>query len=239
MFITLYFIVTRLPDSLRSVRDHFLSLEPTSLTVDLLEQHLIAAETSAVAVGAARGTPRPPFFEGSSPSPLAPSYASATAADVPVAEDVGDASASAKHRSSKGKGGRGGGGGSGGDGGGSESGGGGSSGGGGGSGGGSGSGTGGGSGGSACDGPFLHCPPVSGRFVQLTVRFSPPLLLYELGEYRCPPGCDGHYHHSWGSACVDLLVHTDRASPGHVHSSAKVESVHTGYRASSGSSLYS
>ncbi|CAI7931403.1 unnamed protein product [Closterium sp. NIES-54] len=48
MFITLYFIVTRLPDSLRSVRDHFLTLDPTSLTIDLLEQHL-AAETSAVA----------------------------------------------------------------------------------------------------------------------------------------------------------------------------------------------
>ncbi|CAI7847062.1 unnamed protein product [Closterium sp. NIES-53] len=62
MFITLYFIVTRLPDSLRSVRDHILSLDPTSLTVDLLEQHLLAAKTSAVAVGAARGTPRPPFF---------------------------------------------------------------------------------------------------------------------------------------------------------------------------------
>ncbi|CAI7732082.1 unnamed protein product [Closterium sp. NIES-54] len=50
MFITLYFIVTRLPNSLRSVRDHFLTLDPTSLTVDLLEQHLLAAETSAVAV---------------------------------------------------------------------------------------------------------------------------------------------------------------------------------------------
>ncbi|CAI7924878.1 unnamed protein product [Closterium sp. NIES-53] len=49
MFITLYFIVTRLPDSLRSIRDHFLTLDPTSLTVDLLEQHLLAAETSAVA----------------------------------------------------------------------------------------------------------------------------------------------------------------------------------------------
>ncbi|CAI7830476.1 unnamed protein product [Closterium sp. NIES-53] len=48
MFITLYFIVSRLPDSFRSVRDHFLSLDPTSLTVDLLEQHLLAAETSAV-----------------------------------------------------------------------------------------------------------------------------------------------------------------------------------------------
>ncbi|CAI7814954.1 unnamed protein product [Closterium sp. NIES-54] len=140
MFITLYFIVTRLPDSLRSVRDHFLSLDPTSLTVDLLKQHLLAAETSAVAVGAARGTPRPPFFEGCSLSPLAPSYASAVAANVPVAEDLGAASASAKHRSSKGKGGRGGGGGNG-------SGGGGSSGGGGGSGGRGSGGSGGGSGG--------------------------------------------------------------------------------------------
>ncbi|CAI7900307.1 unnamed protein product [Closterium sp. NIES-53] len=128
MNITLYFIVTRLPESLRSVRDHFLSLDPTSLTVDLLEQHLLTAETSAVAVGAAHGTPRPPFFEGCSPSPLAPSYACAAAADVSVPENGGAASASAKRRSSKGKGGRGGGGDSGGGGGGSGSGGGGSSG---------------------------------------------------------------------------------------------------------------
>ncbi|CAI7904377.1 unnamed protein product [Closterium sp. NIES-54] len=149
MFITLYFLVTCLPDSLCSVRDHFLSLDPTSLTVDLLEQHLLAAETSAVAVGAARGTPRPPFFEGCSPSPLAPSYASGAAADVSVAEDDRASSASAKRRSSKGKGGRGGGGGSGGGGGGSGSGGGGSNGGRGGSGGGGGGGTGGGSGGSS------------------------------------------------------------------------------------------
>ncbi|CAI7838948.1 unnamed protein product [Closterium sp. NIES-53] len=108
MFITLYFILTRLPDSLRSVRDHFLSLDPTSLTVDRLKQHLLAAETNAVAV------------------------------DVPVAEDVGAASASAKRHSSKGKGRRGGGGGNGG-----------SNGGGGGSGGGGSGGTGGGNGGSS------------------------------------------------------------------------------------------
>ncbi|CAI7927723.1 unnamed protein product [Closterium sp. NIES-54] len=107
MYITLYFIVTRLPDSLRTIRDNFLSLDPTSLTVDLLKQRLLTVETSAVAVGAARGTPH-----------------------VPVAEDVGVASASAKRHSSKGKGGRGGGGGSGGGGGGSGGGGGGSSGGG-------------------------------------------------------------------------------------------------------------
>ncbi|CAI7730498.1 unnamed protein product [Closterium sp. NIES-53] len=132
--------------------DHFLSVDPTSLTVDLLEQHLLAAETSAVAVGAARGTLRPPFFEGCSPSPLAPSYAYAAAADVPVTEDVGAASASAKRRSSKGKGGQGGGGGSGGGAGGSGSGGGGSSGGGGGGGSGGSGGGGGGSGGSGGSG---------------------------------------------------------------------------------------
>ncbi|CAI7824341.1 unnamed protein product [Closterium sp. NIES-54] len=140
MFITLYFIVTRLPDSLCYVRDHFLALDPTVLTVDLLEQHLLAAETSVVAVGAARGTPRTPFFEGCSPSPLAPSYASAAAVDILGAGDVGAASPSGKCRSRKGKGGRGGGGGSGGGSGGSSRGG-------GGSGGGSGSGSGGGSGG--------------------------------------------------------------------------------------------
>ncbi|CAI7879512.1 unnamed protein product [Closterium sp. NIES-53] len=64
MNITLYFIVTRLPDSLRAVRDYFLALDHTDITVDLLEQHLLAAEISVVALGAARGTPRTPFFEG-------------------------------------------------------------------------------------------------------------------------------------------------------------------------------
>ncbi|CAI7917998.1 unnamed protein product [Closterium sp. NIES-54] len=119
MYITLYFIVTRLPDSLCVFRDHFLALDPTALTVDLLEQHLLAAQTSVVAVGAACGTPHTPFFEGCSPSPLSPSYASSAAVDVHGTEDVRAASASGKRRSSKGKGGRGGGGGSGGGGGGS------------------------------------------------------------------------------------------------------------------------
>ncbi|CAI7872935.1 unnamed protein product [Closterium sp. NIES-53] len=74
---------------------------------------------------------------------------------------------------------------------------------------------------------ILPCPAVSSGSVS-----SPPLVLYKLGEYRCPSGFDGHYHHSWGSACVDLHVYTDGSSPGHVHSSARFESVHTGYRAS-------
>ncbi|CAI7859122.1 unnamed protein product [Closterium sp. NIES-53] len=150
MYITFYFLVTRLPDSLRAVRDHFLALDPTDLTVDLLEKHLLAAKTIVVAVGAARGTPRKPFIDGCSPFPLAPSYASAVAVDILGAEDVGSASAlSGKRRSSKGKGGKSGGAGSrGGGGGGSGGGGGGGGGGSGGSGGGSG-GFGGGGGGSS------------------------------------------------------------------------------------------
>ncbi|CAI7737566.1 unnamed protein product, partial [Closterium sp. NIES-53] len=63
----LYYVVTRLPDSLRVVRDHFLSVCPTTLTVDLLKERLLAAEQSIVAVGASRGDPRTPIFEGCSP----------------------------------------------------------------------------------------------------------------------------------------------------------------------------
>ncbi|CAI7928829.1 unnamed protein product, partial [Closterium sp. NIES-54] len=163
MYITLYYIVTRLPDSLRLVRDHFLSVCPTTLTVDLLEERLLAAEQSKVVVGASRGDPCTPVFEGCSPSPLLPSVASAATADLGGFESVGAASAPSGSRSTgRGKGGKGargasgdgggGGGGSGGGGGGGGSGGGGggvgsSSGGGGGGGGGGGSGGGGGGGG--------------------------------------------------------------------------------------------
>ncbi|CAI7871249.1 unnamed protein product [Closterium sp. NIES-54] len=119
MYITLYYLVTRLPDSLSSVRDHFLSLCPTELTVDLLEKRLAAAEKSILAVGASRGDRRTPFFEGCSPVPLLPSVASAAAVDLVGTEEVGAASASSgRHRTGKGKGSRGGGGGGGGSGGG-------------------------------------------------------------------------------------------------------------------------
>ncbi|CAI7888504.1 unnamed protein product [Closterium sp. NIES-53] len=119
MYITLYYLVTRLPDSLSSVRDHFLSLCPTELTIDLLEERLTAAEKSILAVGASRGDRRTPFFEGCSPVPLLPSVASAAAVDLVGTEEVGAASAlGGRRRNSKGKGSKGGGGGDGGSGGG-------------------------------------------------------------------------------------------------------------------------
>ncbi|CAI7743130.1 unnamed protein product [Closterium sp. NIES-53] len=46
--------------------DHFLSVCPTTLTVDLLEERLLAAEHSIVVVGASRGDPHTPVFEGGS-----------------------------------------------------------------------------------------------------------------------------------------------------------------------------
>ncbi|CAI5997095.1 unnamed protein product [Closterium sp. NIES-65] len=137
-------VLTRLPDTLRPVKDHFLSVCPTTLTVDLLEERLLAAEKSIVAVGASRGDPRAPVFEGCSPSPLLPSVASAAAADLVGLESVGAASTpSGRRRPGKGKGGRGAGGASGGGRGG---------GGGGGGGGGVGSGSGGGGGGGGSGG---------------------------------------------------------------------------------------
>ncbi|CAI7775021.1 unnamed protein product, partial [Closterium sp. NIES-53] len=119
--------------------DHFLSLCPTKLTVDLLEERLAAAEKSILALGASRGDRRTPFFEGCSPVPLLPSVASAAAFDLVGTEEVGAASApSGRCHNSKGKGSKGGGG----------------DGGGGGGGGGGGRGGGGGGGGGAASGGF-------------------------------------------------------------------------------------
>ncbi|CAI7859491.1 unnamed protein product, partial [Closterium sp. NIES-54] len=110
LWLTLYHLVTRLPDTLRTVRDHFLARCPTELTIAALEKELLAAEKSIVAVGASRGDPRTPFFEGCSPSPLLPSVASAAAVDLLGAEQVGPASAPSGRRSGRGRGGKGGGG---------------------------------------------------------------------------------------------------------------------------------
>ncbi|CAI7911431.1 unnamed protein product [Closterium sp. NIES-54] len=131
--------------------DHFLSLCPTELTVDLLEERLAAAEKSILAVRASRGDRRTPFFEGCSPVPLLPSVSSAAAVNLVGTKEVGAASApSGRRRNRKGKGSKGGGG----DGGGGGGGGGGGRGGGGGGGGGAGSGgfSGGGGGGGGSGG---------------------------------------------------------------------------------------
>ncbi|CAI7895647.1 unnamed protein product [Closterium sp. NIES-53] len=94
--------------------DQFLSLCPTELTVDLLEERL-AAEKSILAVGASRGDRRTPFFEGCSPVPLLPSIASAAAVDLVGTEEVGAVSAPCgRNRNNRGKGSKGGGGGDGG-----------------------------------------------------------------------------------------------------------------------------
>ncbi|CAI7752180.1 unnamed protein product [Closterium sp. NIES-53] len=79
-------------------KDHFLSLCPTTLTVDLLEKRLLAAKTSITAVGASRGDPRTPFFEGCSPIPLLPSVASVAAVDLVGTESVSAASAPSERR---------------------------------------------------------------------------------------------------------------------------------------------
>ncbi|CAI7904946.1 unnamed protein product [Closterium sp. NIES-54] len=202
MYITLYYLVTYLPDSLSSVRDHFLSLCPTELTVNLLEECLAAAEKSTLAVGASRGDRRTPFFEGCSPVPLLPFVASAAAVDLVGTEEVGAASApSGQRRTGKGKGskgGGGGGGGSGGGGGGSGGGGpggggvggsGGGHGGGGGGGGGEGSGAGGSGGGGAGRGAATQRGGLGGgqRQQQLRTRETPSV--QQLREWYA--GCGG------------------------------------------------
>ncbi|CAI5971073.1 unnamed protein product [Closterium sp. NIES-65] len=64
---------------------------PTTLTVDVLEKALLAAEKSIVAVGASRGDPRTPILRGALLPPLLPSVASAAAADLLGLESVGAA----------------------------------------------------------------------------------------------------------------------------------------------------
>ncbi|CAI7803908.1 unnamed protein product [Closterium sp. NIES-53] len=184
--------------------DHFLSLCPTELTVDLLEERLAAAEKSILAVGASRGDRRTPFFEGCSPVPLLPSVASAAAVDLVGTEEVGAASApSGRRRISKGKGSKGGGGGGGGSGGGGGGsggggprgggvgGGGGGSGGGGGGGGGGGSGAGGSGGGGAGRGAAAQRGGLGGgqRQQQLRTRETPSV--QQLREWYAGRGRSG------------------------------------------------
>ncbi|CAI7853509.1 unnamed protein product [Closterium sp. NIES-53] len=194
MYITLYYLVTRLPDSLSSVSDHFLSLCPTELTVNLLEERLAAAEKSILAVGASRGDRRTPFFEGCSPVPLLPSVASAAAVDLVGTEEVGAASApSGRRRTGNGKGSKGGGGGGGGSGGGGGGGGGGGPEGGGvgGGGGGDGSGGGGSGGGGAGRGAATQRGGLGGGQRQQHLRTRETPSVQQLREWYAGRGRSG------------------------------------------------
>ncbi|CAI7792938.1 unnamed protein product [Closterium sp. NIES-53] len=194
MYITLYYLVTRLPDSLSSVRDHFLSLCPTELTVDMLEERLAAAEKSILAVGASRGDRRTPFFKGCSLVPLLPSIASTAAVDLVGTEEVGAVSApSGRRRTGKGKGSKGGGGGGGGSGGGGGGGGGGGPGGGGvGGGGGGGGGSGGGSGGGGAGrGAATQLGGLGGGQRQQQLRSRETLSVQQLREWYAGRGRSG------------------------------------------------
>ncbi|CAI7875406.1 unnamed protein product [Closterium sp. NIES-53] len=91
MYLTLNFLTTRLLDTLRAIRDHFLSLEPTKVTIDSFEKRLLEAGSAAIAVAASRGTPLPSVFEGCFPSLLVSFVASAVAVDFLSAEEVGAA----------------------------------------------------------------------------------------------------------------------------------------------------
>ncbi|CAI7773084.1 unnamed protein product, partial [Closterium sp. NIES-53] len=75
--------------------DHFLSLCPSELTVDLLEERLAAAEKSILAVVAFRGDRRTPFFEGRSGLRLLLMGGAATARGARVVEGTAGAAAEA------------------------------------------------------------------------------------------------------------------------------------------------
>ncbi|CAI7834076.1 unnamed protein product [Closterium sp. NIES-53] len=114
MYLTLYFLMTHLHDSLHAVRDQFLALDPIKVTLVSFETRLLEAESAALAVAASYGTPLPSVFEGCSPSLLTPCIASAAAVDfLRAEEDVTASTPSGRRRSGKGKGGKGGGGGGG------------------------------------------------------------------------------------------------------------------------------
>ncbi|CAI7839277.1 unnamed protein product, partial [Closterium sp. NIES-54] len=88
---------------LRAVRDHFLSLDPTSLTLDSFETRLLEAYTSACAVAHSRGTPSTSFFEECTPSLLASFVASAAAVDFLGAEEAIASSAASGRRNKSGR----------------------------------------------------------------------------------------------------------------------------------------
>ncbi|CAI7840303.1 unnamed protein product [Closterium sp. NIES-53] len=80
MWMTLYLLSTRLLDRFATARDHFLTVNPMSLTIDLFEERLTTVEDLARSLVAASSTVLPPIFEGCAPSFLASFVNSASVA---------------------------------------------------------------------------------------------------------------------------------------------------------------
>ncbi|CAI5478241.1 unnamed protein product [Closterium sp. Yama58-4] len=142
MWLTIHWLVSRIPDRLATANDALLLKHPTELTIDLLETALSKIESNLLAVASASSAPPPRLFEGCAVPQLPTFTASLATPASSASEETAAVSVSGGQKRGKaGKKGRKGGGGTGGGAG---------SGGGGGAGGGSG-----GGGGSGPDGPPL------------------------------------------------------------------------------------
>ncbi|CAI7895583.1 unnamed protein product [Closterium sp. NIES-53] len=114
---TLYLLATRLPSRFAPTRDHFLTINPMTLTINLIEKRLLAVEDLARSLIAATSTVLPPIFEGCAPSFLASPLGTASVATETEVATVASSNKGGKRGGKKGGGGAGGGGGGGGGGG--------------------------------------------------------------------------------------------------------------------------
>ncbi|CAI7803016.1 unnamed protein product [Closterium sp. NIES-54] len=116
MWLTVHWLVTRLPDLLATARDVLLQKHPTELTIDLLETALGKIESNLLSVASATDAVPPHLFAGCA-APQLPTFTSTRASTtVSVVEDTATVSAADWQKRGK-KGGKGGGGGGGGGGG--------------------------------------------------------------------------------------------------------------------------
>ncbi|CAI7843347.1 unnamed protein product [Closterium sp. NIES-54] len=116
IFLTLYFIVTRLPDRLSSPHDALLARHPIELTIDLIETSLNKIETRTRSIAYATGAIVPHLFEGCALPQLPTFTTSVAAGESSATKDTAAAAGSGGLRHGKGgtKGGKGSGGGGGG-----------------------------------------------------------------------------------------------------------------------------
>ncbi|CAI7811372.1 unnamed protein product [Closterium sp. NIES-54] len=113
MWLTVHWLVTRLPDRLSSACDVLLQKHPSELTIHLLESTLSKIESSLLSVASATNTLAPRFFEGCATPQLPTFTATRATAAVSVSGETAAISATGWQKRGKGgkKGGKGGGGG--------------------------------------------------------------------------------------------------------------------------------